>query len=96
MHERGRNNGRPTRGKKIIETMSSNFSVNSMASPPSRGTIIPAKKAPGKWSQLRPVRLCVKGLTEDCVHTNNVRHERRAEKNENRNSHEEHGRPVLD
>lgn len=36
------------RGKKMIETISSSFSVNLIANPPSRGTIIPATNAPAK------------------------------------------------
>lgn len=35
-----------TRGRKMIETISSSFSVSAMARPPSRGTMIPLKNAP--------------------------------------------------
>ena len=48
-----------TRGKNVMETMSSSFSVNAMASPPSRGMMSPARKPPT-------------GLRSAC-HTVNVR-----------------------
>jgi hypothetical protein len=38
--------GNLTKGKKMIATISSSFSVRAMARPPSLGTMRPAKKAP--------------------------------------------------
>lgn len=35
-----------TKGRKIMETKSSSFSVNAMDSPPLRGTMSPARKLP--------------------------------------------------
>lgn len=37
-----------TKGRKMIETMSSSFSVNAMANPPSRGMMSPARKLPSR------------------------------------------------
>lgn len=38
-----------TRGKKIMVTISSSFSVSAMVRPPSRGTIRPVRNAPTTW-----------------------------------------------
>ena len=59
-----------------MDTASSSFSVNVIARPPSRGTIIPARNAPTE-SELMSCRKAHILLTEDCLHTNNVGKESR-------------------
>ena len=78
-----------TNGKKMIETISSSFSVRAIASPPSLGTTRPARKAPGNRKHTYVASTERGSLTEDCMDSNVVGEKRGAEEDDNGRSHEE-------
>lgn len=62
----------------MIVTMSSNFSVNAIVSPPSLGTINPTRKAPIGRIKLVPSNVAVEEVrTKNSMDTDNVSEEGR-------------------
>jgi len=83
----------------MIETISSSFSVIVIASPPSRGTMIPATKAPrvnpDQPSELQPFKH-KNNRTENSMDANNICEESGPKEDHHGNSHEENSWAALD
>ena len=87
--------GTHTRGKKMIETTSSSFSVKVMARLPWRGTMSPTMKAPVKGSVMAQPGRSIR-RTKDRMDADDIGKEGGSEHQEDDERHETFRRPICD
>ena len=83
-----------TRGRKMIDTISSSFSVRAIAKPPSRGTMMPARNAPKIACTCSYTSALLPCIEREETHAYNIGEKGGPKEEKNRDCHEEHRRAV--